>query len=70
MKGVRTLIIKYYSANLLKRYGMLIINYVKCLLYALFTVFGLQNILIKRRSNSISFKLKTEASNKLMAVIK
>nr|WP_321028507.1 glycosyltransferase family 2 protein [Bacteroides intestinalis] len=70
MKGVRTLIIKYYSANLLKRYGMLIINYVKCLLYALFTVFGLQNILIKRRSNSISFKLKTEASSKLMAVIK
>ena len=49
---------------------MLIINYVKCLLYALFTVFGLQNILIKRRSNSISFKLKTEASSKLMAVIK
>lgn len=70
MKGVRKLIKRYNKSDKLEMYVMLLINYLKCFIYIIFSFLRLQNILIQRRSKSISHNDLSTAMNSLSNAIK
>lgn len=70
MSGERKLVRRVYGRKMLSKYKLLIRNYIKSFVYIVFSIFRLQNILIKKRSGKIDSTLLRQASEDLLKAIK
>lgn len=69
MRGERFLIRVVYKKGTIKRYTMLARIWMKSIVYMVFAIFRLQDILIKNRANKMNDSSLQKASEDLLAAV-